>query len=172
MPLIVHAPWRFGHRRVASQFGLIDLAPTVLDLLGVPQPDSFQGQSRRLLLEGATQTVESEPVFAEAMHCGGRRSRTGEPDIFRIVACRTPSWKYIRDDEGEREELFDLEDDPEERSNQAAEGSELLRHARKLVDEHLAFVSDEVRNLGGARGGRVGDGDEALRSRLAGLGYL
>src|SRR5262249_33631608 len=52
-------------RRVAAPFGLIDLAPTLLDVLGLPAPASFNGRSR--WLQVASGKEWDKPVFTECV---------------------------------------------------------------------------------------------------------
>lgn len=53
VPLIIHLPGA-RPRRVESRVSLVDLAPTLLQLLGIPRPDSMHGASLVPLLEGET----------------------------------------------------------------------------------------------------------------------
>jgi arylsulfatase A-like enzyme len=171
VPLLIRAPRHFAPRRVEAQFALIDLAPTLIQLLGIAIPSSYQGQGRLSVLEGGA-TGRGEPAFAEAMHGGGRRSRMGTSDSYRILACRSSGWKYIRDEEGPIEELYHLERDPAETENVADRRRDVLDSLRSETDAHLRYVERTAEGLQWERERGVTSGDEEVRRRLAELGYL
>ncbi|MCA9542659.1 MAG: sulfatase, partial [Myxococcales bacterium] len=60
VPLIVRVPG-LPPRVVDEAVSLLDIAPTALDLLGVPAPATFEGRSLKPLLRG-------EPFAAKAVH--------------------------------------------------------------------------------------------------------
>lgn len=86
---------------------LSDLAPTILEMAGVPPLQSIDAQSVMPLLRGET---ESHRDWAMATHLGHG-------------CLRTPAWKLILG-EYRNHELFDLVNDPEERRNVIAEHPE------------------------------------------------
>ena len=101
VPLIFHWPASLAGQpaRVQRPAGLIDVAPTVLDFLGLPAPPSFEGAS----LLGAARAVYSESLNTH--------------DSFGwapLRGVRLGAYKYI---EAPRPELYDLEKDPDERNN-------------------------------------------------------
>jgi len=171
VPLILRGPGIPAGGEVAEQVALIGLAPTILELAELPVPESFQGQSLLPAMVGDREIAEA-PVFAEATHSGGRSSRVGIQDRFRIMACRTPSWKLIADEEGPREELYDLVHDPGERQDLIAERRDVADGLRRLLREHEELVRRVAATYEGDRGERIADGDEDVRRRLAALGYL
>jgi arylsulfatase A-like enzyme len=66
VPLIIYSPSRtFLHRRVEQMRPLLDLAPTILDLAGLPRPEAMQGQSLVPLMNEHTARVAS-PAFVVA----------------------------------------------------------------------------------------------------------
>jgi arylsulfatase A-like enzyme len=89
----------------------IDLAPTLLDLAGLPVPETMQGSSLRPILSGL-QPEWRDQVFTEHLW--------DHPEIPRTEGLRTDRWKYIRYfDFPEFEELYDLDTDPGEAENLA-----------------------------------------------------
>jgi len=171
VPLLIRGPEVPAENVVKDQVPLIGLAPTLLDLAGIPVPGSFQGRSFLPAVVGEGGPGE-ESVFAEAMHSGQRESRMGVQDRYRVMACRTPAWKLIADDEGSREELYDLVHDPGERHDLMAERPEIANSLRQLLHEHQELVQRAAASHEGVRGGSIDGGDEELRRRLAALGYL
>jgi arylsulfatase A-like enzyme len=107
-PGLTQEPERVG--RVAS---LIDTAPTVLDLLGVPSPDGRQGHS---LLDPQTRMA----LFCTDYSLG-------------YLGLRDGRWKLIHELESGRSRLYDLEDDPDERRDLAAHEPERAAAYREHV---------------------------------------
>jgi arylsulfatase A-like enzyme len=101
VPLVFWAPRVLAvPQRVAGPASLVDLVPTVLDVLDVPAPPALDGRS---LLESAP---PDRVVFAE---------NTTLADGVRRVMARTRDAKWLWDFRGERVvEAFDLRADPGE----------------------------------------------------------
>lgn len=115
VPLMIRDPTRAAKGAVDRQHLAlnIDLAPTILELAGVPVPGNMQGRSLTPMLEGkAPQWRESflyEYYEYPGSHCA-RKNR----------GVRTRNWKYIHFWEmPEEHELYDLEKDPGELNNLA-----------------------------------------------------
>ena len=60
VPLILHVPGQ-APKSISNPIGQMEVAPTILDLLGVPIPKSYEGRSRRKELTSETALPE-EPV--------------------------------------------------------------------------------------------------------------
>ncbi len=112
IPFIVRYPGLIKDPgRRASQMVLnIDLAPTLLDLVGIAIPSNMQGQSIKPILQAAdapgrkSWLYEHFPVFPIP--------------IPGITAVRTDRYKYIEYQNDVRpKELFDLKTDPKEKRN-------------------------------------------------------
>ncbi len=93
----------------------VDLAPTMLDLAGIPVPAVMQGRSLKPLLEGNMCSDWRTEFFYEH-HSVPKR-------IPPVEAVRTQKWKYIRwiAPNPVTEELYDLEADPLEERNLAGD---------------------------------------------------
>jgi hypothetical protein len=101
VPYLIAAPGLTrGPERVARVASLVDTAPTVLDLLGVPAPGGYEGRS---LLDGQT---------AVALFCTDYS--------LGLLGLRDGRWKLIHELDSGRSCLYDLEDDPDERCDLAA----------------------------------------------------
>jgi hypothetical protein len=107
-PGLIEEPVRVG--RVAS---LVDLAPTVLDLLGLPIPADYQGKS---LLS----TESRMALFCTDYSLG-------------LLGLRDGRWKMIHELDSGRSQLFDLLTDPEEKSDL----SEQMRERTAVYRDHL-----------------------------------
>jgi hypothetical protein len=91
-----------GARRVTDPVSLIDLGPTVLDLMGVPTPARYMGQSLVPYLRGEHPKL-TRPIVAEAR-------------LMRSLI--TPQgMKIIHDTRSQTVEVFDLARDPAEEKN-------------------------------------------------------
>jgi arylsulfatase A-like enzyme len=63
IPLLMRVPWLCREqRRIGGSISQIDLAPTLLDLMNQPIPNTLMGRSRRDVLEGRA-TLEENDVF-------------------------------------------------------------------------------------------------------------
>ena len=130
VPFIVYDPRPATTSKVSASdelVALVDIAPTLLELTGVPIPGEMQGKSLRSLMQG-TATEWREILFLE--------NNMTIQNYPRMEGVRTHQWKYIRyfdkakDQEyadmlvasinGEQpvyEELYDLVNDPTESHN-------------------------------------------------------
>jgi choline-sulfatase len=135
----------------------VDLAPTLLELAGLPSPDG-QGTS----LAGSVRTGVEPPAHAVAMEVG---ITPGVPTVPQH-ALRDGRWKLITSLEDSRvvDALYDLEADPGERRNVARANPEIVLRLRQRL-EQLATESVEAATMD--------EEDEAiLTARLEELGYL
>lgn len=117
VPLLVRYPPLIKPGTVVEQMVLnIDMAPSILDLCGAPPLPKTHGRSWRPLLEGRTE--------------GWRKSWYYEynyekqfPYTPNVRGIRTERWKYAHYPKGDgspdihKAELYDLQNDPEERHN-------------------------------------------------------
>ncbi|HEY8430994.1 MAG TPA: sulfatase-like hydrolase/transferase [Sandaracinaceae bacterium] len=124
VPLLVHVP-DLEPRRVRTPVEIVDLAPTLLELLGVPPPPSMRGDDLRPLLSGAD--AGFGPVFASA---GTKHMIVSWPH------------KLIADVRFGTFELFDLERDPRERDNVADEHPALVQGLEGELRAWLASLAE------------------------------
>jgi arylsulfatase A-like enzyme len=123
VPLILHGPGVPRGPRVEPMVGLIDLAPTLLELAGITAPKSFQGTSLVPLMHGRSEGVRSQN-FSGTIHFDGRRRLAVREERWKLVCKVKISWTC---------ELFDLVADPGEQEDLApgprhAEELDRLRH--------------------------------------------
>jgi arylsulfatase A-like enzyme len=138
---------------IRQQVRLVDLYPTILDLLAIPLSHPVQGRSLRPLLEGrALAPVEA---FAENTNVKIERK-----------ALRSERHKLVHTVGRDRLELFDLLADPGEQVNLANQLPDLAR----LLVSRLNFITGQG---SGERDEEVPAGiDPELRQQLEALGYL
>jgi arylsulfatase A-like enzyme len=132
VPMIVrYDPLIRGPRRgsdVASSVLHIDLAPTVMDIVGATPGSPVDGRSLRPLLNGSLSSVRTRFVIE---HHGGR--------VPAYCGARTPTELFVRYSTGE-EEYYRLDEDPWNLHNLAGTGGwgaeirELRDYARNQCD--------------------------------------
>ncbi|MBI2895118.1 MAG: sulfatase-like hydrolase/transferase [Deltaproteobacteria bacterium] len=102
VPLMIRVPGGAA-RRVGRRVSLVDVAPTIFDLAGVPPPDGLSGAS--LLPEVLGQSLPERDVYAE-LPVG--------PYNDERRALIHDGWKITHIASGNRYLLFHLDDDPRE----------------------------------------------------------
>ncbi len=153
VPMIVRMPGVEEHREVRQQVGLIDIFPTLAELLDLElERASFQGHSIAPLLEGRDQ----EPLDYYYSRAGGGRL---------IFTLRGERYKYVH--HGYREELYDLINDPGETRNIVAERLVLAAFLRQRG--LLMIAANERLQSSGPAEAQL---SEEERRELRDLGYL
>jgi hypothetical protein len=125
VPLLIWTPVS-RPRTVGDPVSLIDLGPTILDLMSVATPARFMGQSLVPYLRGERPTL-TRPIVAEARL---KRSLVTPEGV-----------KIIHDTRAQTVEIFDLARDPEEKVNlfgteRAAKEDELFDVLRTFFQVH------------------------------------
>ena len=117
VPLLIRLQGRVGAGLVlGGPVELVDLVPTVLDLLELPQDAGLQGQSLAAALAGRAALDPERPVFLHRRHYEPGQVG-GMPVAGEKFGIRVGPWKYIDGPEEGTRELFNLIDDPGERVN-------------------------------------------------------
>jgi choline-sulfatase len=151
VPLIVWAPGVVRPAVVASPARLVDLAPTVLDLVGAPASGAFDGRSLRPFAAGG-QPPEDPGSYFEALNANLTRNWAPLKGVMRdqlkLIDLPIP-------------ELYDLAVDPGEQRNLYASQRERARDLESRLD----------RINGGARS-TPAPVDSDAATRLRSLGYV
>jgi arylsulfatase A-like enzyme len=139
VPLLVEGPGFETARQIQEVVGIVHIAPTLLDAVGVPAPSSMQGRSFFPLLRDAAARTEwpnSELVqISEAMI--GRAVRT--KDWTYCIADPTGATDKAASDNYHEYQLYDQRNDPHELVNLAgrkeyrAKADELRAELKKLM---------------------------------------
>lgn len=118
----------------------IDILPTLLDLLKIPEPKHLQGRSLLPFLKHPGRFRE-EPAFSETA-IQGYRTRAEEAP-FRIMSFRTSRWKLVKHlkPDGIRFRLYDLEADPRELHDRSSDEPERVNAL------HLAMLEVASRSM-------------------------
>jgi arylsulfatase A-like enzyme/tetratricopeptide (TPR) repeat protein len=131
----------------------VDLAPTLLDLAGLPGLPGVDGASLRAHLSGR-RTGDAGPAYVESYH---PRFWWGAQELLGV---RSGRWLFV---EAPRPELYDVRADPSERTNVAASHPAQLDELRQRL---RGF------NAGGAPTAAGARLDAETERRLRALGYL
>lgn len=130
VPLIIAVPKKAPHR-VRSVVGLIDIAPTIMELIGKERPDSFQGISLIPAIDKKDlpkRTIGAVLLKYPAWPKGQR-------------AMITEDYKVIYRTTENRFEFYDLQKDPLEKQNLSK--SDKVRSA-KLRSEYSSFAEQDL----------------------------
>lgn len=126
VPYLVIAPGLVREQvRVARPVSLIDTTPTILDLLGLPLAEGYQGES---LLEGSNHMALFYTDYS-----------------LSFLGLRDGCWKYIYELESGRSKLFDLCHDAREQNDVAHRYSERVvayrAHVRRWSAAQKALIT-------------------------------
>lgn len=153
VPMILRLPkGASGGERVATPVGLVDVAPTLLQLAGSTLPADLDGQSLLSTLDGA----ERGPVYSETFY---PRLHFGWSELTSLV---DGPHHYIQGPSNApfAPELYDLVVDPTEQVDLMPSQRQLARNMR----DQLAALDEELE--------APGQVTPAQRRQLAALGYV
>jgi predicted Zn-dependent protease len=134
--------------------GLIDVSPTVLDLVGAPIPPNLDGKSRVPSLRTPARSSGGDVLYAETLY---PRLRFGWSDLQSI---RNDRFKLIR---GREVELYDYRTDPLESTNLAEREPAVVARLDQILTRMTAAHATTTARA-------TPDPDAA--SRLQALGYV
>ena len=155
VPLMLYAENHLPALKVVeSRVRLIDIMPTVLDLMNIPKPDPVQGRSllpyvqrkEKADLDSYIETVYPKENFGWAP----------------LVGFISGVWKYIR---APHEELYDLKADPGEEKNAIAAAVRPAAELKKKLDDTI-----RASVVPGVSAKQVLTSEE--QARLRSLGYV
>lgn len=131
-PYFIKIPWMEGGIECFTPVTGTDFYPTILELAGskLKPEEHTDGVSLVPLITGGS--IMERPLFWHYPHYG---NQGGEPSSI----IRRGEWKLIHYYEDDREELYNLNNDPYETKNVAKEYPELVS---TLSKELLAFLDD------------------------------
>lgn len=133
VPLILHIPGNKQGRVISDQVQLVDLAPTILSMTGLPIQEHFQGESLLpLIWQGAkkkNRLAFSESYFASI-----------QMGVSPILSVQDGDYKYI---EAPRPELYNIEKDTNERNNLFSDKRKIAESMKqKLTKYQKAYQTD------------------------------
>jgi arylsulfatase A-like enzyme/Tfp pilus assembly protein PilF len=154
VPFLLHAPGLIeGGKRVDATTRTIDVAPTLLDYLGL-DPALGQGETLRPLIEEGV--ARDAPVYSESfygsVHLGWSELRGLERGGFRFLSAPRPELYDLRKDPGERVDLLEAE---------KAVAREMRRELDRISGELESGAPEEPAAV-----------DSETEARLRSLGYV
>jgi len=132
VPLIMAGPGIKAGQRIETPVSLIDMAPTICELGGLPQRECFSGESLMPLARGET---DKSRGWAHSMYSG--------------VTCNTISYMLRQDDyklivyEGYPSRLFNVAEDPQELNDLVETEPERVARMEKVISS----VVDRIETL-------------------------
>lgn len=167
VPFVVVAPGIPAGVRVRTPVSLLDVAPTLLDLAGIPPDALHQGRSLAPSLRGGGEP-EVVPVFSESVEYG--------PDRFSVIEGRLKAIVVPFPDKSHHDvffevrplEIYDLDRDPHERHDLSGSPDPVAAAlARRIVVRAAARLKGVA-----AEAGKANAPPEELVPQLKSLGYL
>lgn len=158
IPLIISSPSHVNDPgRVVEAFTEnVDVTPTVLDLVGAPQPEMSDGSSLRPLLDHPDSEVD---WWRSAVHFESDFREPTSDIIEQLVGIRQDQCalsvirdhhgKYVHFGGGYPSLFFDLDEDPDELVNRAddpAYASRVLDYAQRLLSMHIEHSDPRLAN--------------------------
>ncbi len=175
VPLAVRLPpaCEAEPQRRSEIISIVDLMPTLLELLDVSCEAPVQGRSRLGLLAGEE---EANPSYAVTRSRGTDPSGGLQHPEEVVYALTTPQYTLILGDAGQRVELYDRESDPGQQHNIAAQQVDVTRELQQQFEEWASTQTARPVVLQGG-GAFVSEEppvqpDERTREQLKALGYL
>ena len=156
VPLVVRAPggaWHAG-TRVPFNASHVDLAPTLLAMLGVPAPSHFEGMSLAALMTGA-----------EHAH----REAGAEYNLFfdNSFAYMDGTYKFIMNLDRHTAFMYDLAADPKERTRLRSDHPQFAAVRDRAMSLHVDWRQKARRSI--AKNASLSD---EARGALEALGYF
>jgi len=135
VPFMIHAPGLLPPgRAIESEVEAMDLAPTLLELAGIPIPDSMQGRS---VLGAALDEVAFSP--STSMTQNGGTTRGIKSGRYRLIHSGVAKM-----------ELYDEIEDPREHADLAGKRVIALRQMRNVLALQVGFENQWKKRLWGS----------------------
>jgi len=173
VPLIFLGPGVDAGTRVSAPVGLVDMLPTLLELLDLPAATDVMGRSFASLVRGeaADASWQERPLFSESwaerrLQLDRGKLRPVERDV-PALAVRVGSRKLIREraPEGPLYSYYDLAADPAEERDLYPADAAAAADLRELLDEY-------ARNAERSTDASEPEIDPARIEALRALGYI
>jgi arylsulfatase A-like enzyme/Flp pilus assembly protein TadD len=155
IPLILYSPKLLPQGKVVeSRVRLIDLMPTVLEMLTIPLGKEIQGVSLLPYVEGKKK--ESLSSYIETFF---PQENYGCSELIGLIK---ENWKYIQ---APKPELYDLEADPQEEKN-------IFPREKKVASVMIKELERMIQEFSAERETRRKELTSQEREKLRSLGYL
>ena len=158
VPLLFKLPSQLlAGKRVSSRVRLVDVAPTLLSMLSLPLPPTFQGESLVPLMKSSTKAVTDLPAYSETEYPHRAFGWSA------IRSWRTGKYLFVR---APKRELYDQILDKDDQRNLAAKSPAVTDTLQTQVDQFY----DRTTSFHG-KGEQTTPSSEQSEN-LAALGYV
>lgn len=149
VPLIMRLPGRIQKGVVNDFTESVDVAPTILEMLGAPALPVAHGRSLKTYLEGGRPAAPRDHIFSEYLENEEACVRTGRYKFVLCTGARKRTDGYITDNPtpGLYMRLYDLEKDPGEFVDIAASEPQTVLHMQKLMLDRFSKTHPEAAKL-------------------------
>ena len=134
MPFIVRWPGKVAANKIDNQsmMSAVDLLPTFCEIAGAKLPSSYKpdGVSQVSTFKGQPTRNRSKPLFWKMV---GRRGQPGAVDAFHWVdyCIVDDKWKLLADEATPYVELYDIMNDPYEKTDLKDRHPEIVLELKK-----------------------------------------
>jgi arylsulfatase A-like enzyme len=147
IPMGVTWEGHLGAGTIEAPALIIDLAPTVLELVGIPVPETFRGHSWAEVLRGNAEPIlrpvcyQAHKGAVQVRHESDRARRKGLLAVGVVMDGRKEILRF----RGSQHVLYDLDDDPQELRNLASADSEPSPQLVSCIEEiELGLEASDV----------------------------
>ncbi len=155
VPLIIHRPGQQDGRVVDNVTSIIDVMPTILEILAIDPPSEVQGISLVPLMNGVLEPVD-RPIYMESLigrlHCGWGELRGLRTAQEKLIFGPVPRFYRVDKDAGE---VYDLA------ANEPESVQRLTATLEQMIHDHA--ITDA---------GTLALPDNEARQKLQALGYI
>jgi arylsulfatase A-like enzyme len=147
VPLIIKSPtFSSSGKKIQELVGLIDIAPTILDILGIPIPNEFQGISLLPLIEQGIS--EKRSFMAESSHLGNQKAFISKgysflfnqfPPIGENIFSERSLYIWRNIMQFSKNELYNIVKDPFEKQN-------IILKESKVSNELKTMLLQDIKN--------------------------
>lgn len=147
VPLMIRVPGEQSKKVADSPMSHLHLAPTLMEIMGVKAPKTFQGRSLWTNLQEGNSW--NDPAIIECAYDCKNPFRTDGRIASRLLGIRESRFKLVmRIESGATERVFDLERDPYELHGLAGSASPATKGMLLAARKHLAnSLSGRNQNL-------------------------
>ena len=111
---------------------LIDVSATLVDMTGLPRPDTYEGNSLMGLFRDQKPRPSQKYVFMQSGFILGKLQRTVRSGQWKLTQVLAPADRRLMT--GAEYELYDVYADPKEEKNVAAAHPEVVGEMKKVLD--------------------------------------
>lgn len=153
VPLMIKFPRNEEIKEIEDRVALLDLMPTLFDILNIKIPKQYQ--------------FEGKPIIFENLH----NNRIIISETHRQASLRTimhNGWKYILNLETKKEELYHITKDPWEHDNRIDINVEIRKKMASMLNQWF----EEIKSKGISKKQKQVKFSKKEKKRLKSLGYM